>query len=252
MFGHVKGAFTGASARNEGIIQAAKGGTLFLDEIDSIPLLMQAKLLRLLEEKEFKQLGMNRIEKADVRIIAAARCDLRGKVQDKSFRDDLFYRLNVVSLHLPPLRERADDIPLLADHFLSKYSVQLSKPISGFGPGVLPVLMKYDWPGNIRELENAIYRSVAMCQGSYVELRDLNLLYPTFQAHDVSVQSFKKAKADAVANFERHFIACLLAEHNGNISSAARAAQKHRRAFWQLMKKHGMKPNGAFAESSDN
>ncbi|MCL4704876.1 sigma-54 dependent transcriptional regulator [bacterium] len=242
LFGHVKGAFTGATVCQEGLIQATAGGTLFLDEIDSIPLLMQAKLLRFLEEKEFKPLGLNRITKADVRIVSAARGDLRKKAYDGSFRDDLFYRLNVVSLFLPPLRERLSDIPLLAEHFLQKYSTQLSKSVTGFGTGVLSEFTQHNWPGNIRELEYTVYHAVAVCQTPTIQVRDLNLPHLHAAESKPTAQSFKKAKAEAVANFERQFITRLLIEHGGNISRAARATHKHRRAFWDLMKKYGINP----------
>jgi len=239
LFGHVKGAFTGATARQEGIIQAAAEGTLFLDEIDSILPLVQAKLLRFLEEKEFKVLGLNRLEKADVRIVAAARSDLRKKIQEGAFRDDLFYRLNVVSLFIPPLRERINDIPLLAEHFLQKYSTQMSKPVTGFDSDVLSLLTRYHWPGNIRELENAVYHAVAVCQTPTIQFRDLNLPHIHAAESKPPVQFFKEAKAEAIASFERQFITNLLIEHRGNIS---RAAHKHRRAFWELMKKYGIQP----------
>lgn len=250
-FGHVKGAFTGATVCQEGLIQAAAGGTLFLDEIDSIPLVMQAKLLRVLEEKEFKPLGLNRITKADVRIVSAARCDLRKKVHDGSLRDDLFYRLNVVSLFLPPLRERISDIPLLAGHFLQKYSGQLFKPITGFDPEVLNEFAQCNWPGNIRELENAVYHAVAVCQTSTIKVCDLNLPHLHVAESAPLSQSFKQAKSEAVANFERQFIARLLIEHGGNISRAARAAHKHRRAFWELMKKYGINPQSQVLSASN-
>lgn len=245
MFGHFKGAFTGANTRSEGIIQAASGGTLFLDEIDSIPLLMQAKLLRFLEEKEFKPLGSNHIEKADVRIVAAARGDLREKSQQGVFREDLFYRLNVISLFLPPLRDRIDDIPLLAKHFLKKYAGQLGKPVTGFGPGVMELLIRHNWPGNIRELENAVYHAVTVCHLREIQCRDLNLPPTRAAASKTLSQSFKTAKAEAVASFESQFITRLLLDYGGNVSRAARAAGKHRRAFWELMKKYKIEPQKA-------
>jgi transcriptional regulator with PAS, ATPase and Fis domain len=231
LFGHVKGAFTGAIERKEGIIQAAAGGTIFLDEIDSISPPVQAKLLRFLEEKEYKPLGLNRLAKAEVRVVAAARGDLRKKVQEGSFRDDLFYRLNVVS-------ERKGDIPLLAEHFLRKYSSQLAKPVRSFGPSVLDRLACYNWPGNIRELENAVCHAVAVCQDPIIYLNDLGL--PQINAPHPEKQplTFKEAKAHAIENFERQYIVKLLIEHAGNVSQAAHSAHKHRRAFWELMKKY--------------
>lgn len=240
LFGHVKGAFTGAIERKEGIIQAAADGTIFLDEIDSISPSVQAKLLRFLEEKEYKPLGLNRLAKAEVRVVAAARGDLRKKIQEGSFRDDLFYRLNVVSLFLPPLRERKGDIPLLAEHFLRKYSSRLAKSVRDFGPGVLDRLACYNWPGNIRELENAICHAVAVCQGPIIYLSDLGLPPINASHPEKPPLTFKEAKASAIENFERQYIVKLLIEHAGNVSQAAHAAHKHRRAFWELMKKYNI------------
>ena len=247
LFGHAKGAFTHAIERREGLIKSANRGTLFLDEVDSIPPAMQAKLLRFLEEREFRPLGMSQTFKADVRIVAAGRHDLAKRVHEGTFRDDLFYRLNVVSLLLPALRHRRQDIPLLARHFVRKYARQLSKRVVGFGGGVVGQLINYDWPGNIRQLENTIYHSVVVCQNSTIGLRDLHLDYGTERETDVHPEnlSFKEAKAKAVQEFERHYITALLRQHNGNISRAARSAQKHRRAFWELIKKHDIQPQQA-------
>lgn len=242
LFGHVKGAFTGATERQAGLVQAAAGGTLFLDEVDSLATAMQAKLLRFLEEKEYKPLGLNQMTKADVRIIAAARHDLRRKVHEGTFRDDLFYRLNVVSLFLPPLRERRSDIPLLARHFLQHYATQLAKPVTDFGPEVLDALERHSWPGNIRELENVVQHAVAVCQTHCIHLHDLDLQQIQVVPAEKPARSFKDAKAEAIANFERQFIIELLRAHKGNISHAAIAAHKNRRAFWEMMRKHRINP----------
>ncbi|MCG8604538.1 sigma-54 dependent transcriptional regulator [bacterium] len=247
LFGHAKGAFTHAVERREGLIKSANRGTLFLDEVDSIPPSMQAKLLRFLEEREFRPLGMSQTFKADVRILAAGRDDLAQKVEDGTFRDDLFYRLNVVSLLLPALRHRRQDIPVLAMHFVRKYARQLSKRIIGFGGGVISQLTNYDWPGNIRQLENTIYYAVVVCNGSTINLRDLHIGSDRINQSDLPAENlpFKEAKAKAVQEFERQYITNLLQQHNGNISQAARSAQKHRRAFWELIKKHGIQPKPA-------
>jgi two-component system, NtrC family, response regulator GlrR len=243
LFGHARGAYTGATEQREGLIQAANHGTLFLDEVDSLAPLQQAKLLRFLEEHEFKPLGMNRTCKADVRIVAAGLADLWKKVQAGKFRDDLFYRLNVISVYLPPLRERKGDIPLLAEHFLQKYAEQLHKRLTGFGAGVRSVLENYPWPGNIRQLENTINHAVAVAQHSVIHLSDLNLT--TSHEHEFvpSPKSFKADKAKLIADFERRYLTELLAAHGGNISQAAHAAHKDRRSFWGLLKKYHIDPH---------
>lgn len=243
LFGHAKGAYTGATEQREGLIQAANHGTLFLDEVDSLALLLQAKLLRFLEEHEFKPLGVNRLCKADVRIVAAGLADLSKKVQAGKFRDDLYYRLNIVSVYLPPLRERKDDIPLLAEHFLRKYAEQLHKRLTGFGAGVCSVLENYPWPGNIRQLENTIYHAVAVAQSHVIHLSDLNLTTSRENELAPYSKSFKTDKAQLIADFERRYLTELLAEHGGNISQAARAAHKDRRSFWALLKKYHIDPH---------
>jgi len=238
LFGHVKGAFTGSVGQQDGLIKAADGGTLFLDEIDSISAMIQAKLLRFLENKEFKPLGLNKVMKADVRIIAAAKKDLRKLVDDDIFRDDLFYRLNVVPLRLPALKERKDDIPRLVDHFIKKFSAELSKKIAGLGPGVLNILLRYTWPGNVRELQNVILHAVAVCKSTKITLGDIEL--PDISDRNFTSKSFSAAKAEVIANFEQQYITDFLIANAGNISRAASAAQKHRRAFWELMRKHNI------------
>jgi transcriptional regulator with PAS, ATPase and Fis domain len=249
LFGHAKGAYTGASEQREGLIQAANHGTLFLDEVDSLAPSLQAKLLRFLEEHEFKPLGMSRLYKADVRIVAAGLADLWKKVQAGKFRDDLYYRLNVISVYLPPLRERKSDIPLLAEHFLQKYAEQMHKRLTGFGAGVRSVLENYLWPGNIRQLENTIQHAVAMAQPPVIHLSDLNLT-PLRENETTSPnKSFKADKAKLIADFERRYLSELLAEHGGNISQAARAVGKDRRSFWGLLKKYRIDPH---ADSNAN
>lgn len=243
LFGHAKGAYTGATEQREGLIQAAHHGTLFLDEVDSLAPLVQAKLLRFLEEHEFKPLGVNRLCKADVRIVAAGLADLWKKVQAGRFRDDLYYRLNVISVYLPSLRERKGDIPLLAEHFLQKYAEQLHKRLSGFGAGVRSVLENYPWPGNIRQLENTIYHAVAVAQSPVIHLSDLNLTTSHENELALSQKSFKADKAQLIADFERRYLTDLLAEHGGNISQAARATHKDRRSFWALLKKYHLNPH---------
>jgi len=172
LFGHEKGAFTGAVQRNEGRFAQANGGTLFLDEIGEIPTHVQVKLLRVLQEGEVERLG-GRTEKVDIRLVAATNQDLRAAVDEGRFREDLFYRLNVIALRLPPLRERADDVALLADHFLSVYAARNGRQMAGYSEDALSALANYQWPGNVRELENTVERAVVLCRGETVTLQDL-------------------------------------------------------------------------------
>jgi DNA-binding NtrC family response regulator len=173
LFGHEKGSFTGAVARKEGRFELADGGTLFLDEIGEISPAVQVKLLRVLQQREFERVGGTQTIKVDVRIVAATHRDLAAEVKTGRFREDLFYRLNVVSVTLPPLRERKSDIPALVSHFLEKYGDSYGKPVKGLAPGTLQALLAHDWPGNIRELENAIERAVVLAQGSELTADDL-------------------------------------------------------------------------------
>jgi two-component system response regulator GlrR len=233
-FGHESQAFTGASSRHLGLVSEADGGTLFLDEIDSAPLPFQAKLLRLLQHQEFRLVGSTKLCHANVRVIAAANSDLESAIADGKFRRDLYYRLDVLRLDLPPLRKRREDIPLLAQHFLEKYSRLFNKRIAGLSRSAFDLLSSYGWPGNIRELENIIQRAVVLCQQD--ELTPAHIELPARAG--ASDQSFRAQKAAVIDEFERTYLIRLLTEHNGNITKAALAAGKNRRAFFQLMKKH--------------
>ncbi|MFQ5723837.1 MAG: sigma-54-dependent transcriptional regulator [Terriglobia bacterium] len=173
LFGYVKGAFTGATQNKQGLFQAADGGTLFLDEIAEMSLAMQVKLLRALQDRTVRPLGSTNEQRVDVRVIAATNRDLRQLVTEKTFREDLYYRISVIPLRVPPLRERTDDIPVLTLHFLQRYSEQMSKPVRGIAPDALRALQEYPWPGNVRELENAMERAVALEMGGEISLRDL-------------------------------------------------------------------------------
>lgn len=232
LFGHERGAFTSAFALQAGLIEEANGGTLFLDEIDSLPPQAQVKLLRFLQEKEYKPLGSARLRKADVRIIAASNLDLKKAIQDGKMRQDLFYRLNVISLMLPPLRERRDDIPLLCRYFVAKYSAEFDKDLTGIASDAMRVLMAYSWPGNVRQLQHLIERATVMAEGSELTSKDLDI--PISQ----DCESLKEAKAKEIAKFEKNYIQGLLSVCNGNITRAAEVAQKNRRALWQLIQKH--------------
>lgn len=234
LFGHERGAFTSAMTLQAGLIEEANGGTLFLDEIDCLPALAQVKLLRFLQEKEYKPLGSTKIRRADVRIMAASNLNLEQAVAAGKMRQDLFYRLNIISLTLPPLRERREDIPLLSRYFVGKYSAEFNKEITGLSRDAMHLLMTYNWPGNVRELEHLIERATVMSDGSLLQAEDLAL--PASQT--AGRESLQEAKAKEIARFEKNYIHGLLRLCGGNITRAAQVAQKNRRAFWQLIQKH--------------
>lgn len=235
LFGHQRGAFTGASQFQPGVIHEADGGTLFLDEVGSLPLLAQVKILRFLQDKEYRPLGSTKSCRADIRIIAAANSPLENAVKARVFREDLYYRLNIMAFSLPPLRSRRDDIPTFAWHFLAKYSSDYGKPITEILPDAFHKLLHHEWPGNVRELEHTIERAVLFSQQGAIRGSDLGL--PAEQTPQPP-PSFQEAKARVVAQFEKDYIEGLLVAYNGNVSRAAKAAQKNRRAFWELIRKH--------------
>ncbi len=239
LFGHVRGAYTDARDTAKGLISAAEKGTLLLDEVDALPLPAQATLLRFLQDKEYRPVGSAHGVTANVRVIAATNADLRRRVAERSFRDDLFHRLNILSLHIPPLRERPEDVVLLAAHFLARDSARLGRHGMTFAPGALDRLAGYEWPGNIRELEAVIQRAVVMSPGLLIREPDFQLDY---LAPKIRTASMREAKREAVSRFERTYLTQMLAEHQGNISWAARAAGKERRAFQRLIRKHGLTP----------
>lgn len=235
LFGHTEGAFTGASKSKHGLIREAEGGTLFLDEVDCLPLLAQVKLLRFLQDKEYRPLGSTKTCGANVRTIAASNANLEEAVRLGKLRQDLYYRLNIVSLVLPPLRDRLDDILLIASHFLSQYADEFDKPQPQFSKEAIEKLLLYDWPGNVRELEHVILRAVVLSEQNVIEASEIDL--PDSQPPQQS-ESFQKAKSRIVAQFEKSYIERLLLSHGGNITRAANASQKNRRTFWQLIRKH--------------
>jgi two-component system, NtrC family, response regulator GlrR len=234
LFGHERGAFTGANTARPGLIEEAEGGTLFLDEIDCLPLMAQVKLLRFLQEKEYRRLGSSRVRHADVRVITATNKTLEEAVQNGSLRQDLYYRLNVVSIVLPPLRERREDIPFLVYHFLAKYASEFHEEVKTLTAEAIQKLAFYGWPGNVRELEHTVERAVMFCKGPRIGEEDIVLPGQTRWCSE----SFQQAKAKIVRQFERDYIQRLLLSHDGNISKAAQAARKNRRAFWELIRKH--------------
>jgi two-component system response regulator GlrR len=235
LFGHERGAYTGASSSYIGLIREAEAGTLFLDEINCLPTTAQVKLLRFLQNREYRPVGSTKTCKADVRIIAATNEDLKQAVKKGDFRHDLYYRLNVIPLHIPPLRYRLGDVILLAHHFLSKFAVDFNKDVKAFSSNAIQLLLSYDWPGNVRELEHAVERAVVLSTQSVIQKTDLSL--SDFET-PVRQVSFREMKSRIIEQFEKTYIRELLLVYQGNITKAAQAAQKDRRAFWQLIRKH--------------
>ena len=237
LFGHERGAFTGASSARGGLIQEAEQGTLFLDEVDSLPQLAQVKLLRFLQNKEFRPLGSTKVIIGDVRIVAASNANLEQAVADGTLRRDLYYRLNVVPISLPPLRERSSDILLLARHFLAKFAAKLNSPAEEFSPEAERKLMLYGWPGNVRELEHVVERVVVLCTEKTIQQ---DRIVFSGANDDLAQLSFSEMKARVVSQFETNYLQSLLLAYKGNISRAAEAAHKERRTFWELIRKHNI------------
>ncbi|NOT53018.1 MAG: sigma-54-dependent Fis family transcriptional regulator [Deltaproteobacteria bacterium] len=233
LFGHDRGAFTGAVAATVGLIREADGGTLFLDEIDALPVLAQVKLLRFLQEKEYRPLGSTKMQHVDLRVVAATNVSIEQEVKEGKFRQDLYYRLNIIPMTLPRLCERKEDIPILARHFLLKYAGEFKKTVTAFSAVAMRQLLLYAWPGNVRELEHIVQRAVVLSQQEIISEEALRLP----EVSPSQCLSFKEAKASAVAQFERSYLLELLGAHQGSVTQAARTAQKHRRALWQLIYK---------------
>jgi DNA-binding NtrC family response regulator len=242
LFGHYKGAFTSAWTAQPGFLAEAESGTLFLDEIEALPLAAQVKLLRFLQDRTYSVLGSPKLKKSDVRIIASTNVDLTRRIYEGAFREDLFYRLSVLVLNLPPLRERNGDVPLLAQHFWNAYTETSGTPRRTLSPATLEALKSYSWPGNVRELENVIQRIVVLTEDDVVEPHDLPIPLSLSQS---AAASHKEAKARAIEQFERTYIAGLLQKHNGNVTQAAREAKKDRRAMGRLIKKYRVPKAGS-------
>ena len=235
LFGYEEGAFTGATRSKKGIFVLAHKGTLFLDEISEMPATMQAKLLRVLETKEFHPLGSEKVVKVDVRIIVASNKHLEEEVEKGTFRKDLFYRIHVIPIKLPPLREKKEDILLLAEFFLQKCTKKMKKEMKGFSTSASQKLMLYHWPGNVRELENTIERAVAM---SIKDVITEDMILPTQEIEKKSLQPLKSAKDD----FEKDYLVQLIRLTKGNVTQAAKLAGKYRADLYDLLKKHNLKP----------
>lgn len=245
LFGHKRGAFTGAIADKKGLFEEADTGTIFLDEIGEIPLSTQVKLLRVLQEGEIRPVGGNQNKHIDVRLVAATNQDLTKRVAEGKFREDLYYRLNVIQVGLAPLRERPEDVPLLAYHFLQKYSKKLDKAVDKIAIDALQVLQNYPWTGNVRELENVMERATVMVQGDTISIRDLpprvlgESVYLTEEpmSADLSNFSYQEAKERALWAFNRAYLANLLRQTCGNLSNAAEKAGMDRSNFKKIVKK---------------
>jgi PAS domain S-box-containing protein len=243
LFGHKAGAFTDARADRIGRIAAAEKGTLFLDEIGDLSTHLQVRLLRVLQEKTYEPLGSNKTIHADIRIVAATNKDLTEMVKKGLFREDLYYRINVVKLTLPPLRERREDIPLLVDHFLERFNRLSGKEIVGVSQEVLSILMAYDFPGNVRELENIIEHGTVLCQGGLIESQHLpDYLQPTRSFKETGAQEAVSSKRVKWVDMEREFILQVLKENNWNRQAAARELGIGRQTLWRRVKRLNIKP----------
>ena len=255
LFGHVGGAFTGARQHRAGLVEEAEGGTLFLDEVDTLSPPCQVKLLRLLQEKEYRRLGESRTRRANVRIVAATNADLLAAVRERRLREDLFFRLRVFPLEIPPLRARPEDIEPIRDECVARYAAAYRLPPVVFGDAAVERMLHYSWPGNVRELENCVRYLTCLQLTRPAAPADLPLLdvsdgddegeADATAAMRVFVERpLREAKRDLVSMFEREYLDHALRATNGNIARAARRSGKARRAFFELMRKHGMQASG--------
>lgn len=235
LFGHVKGAFTGAARDHMGLFQSAQGGTVFLDEIGDMPVALQVKLLRVLQERTVRPVGATKSIPVDVRIISATHRDLETGIREGRFREDLYYRLNVVSFDVPPLRDRREDITLLATHFLTQLATRYGKTINAISAEALARLVEYDWPGNVRELVNVVEQAVALSTAPIVSVA---LIDNALRGPSTELQPFEKARGQ----FERDYLARLLKMTNGNVTHAARLAKRNRTEFYKLLHRHHLQP----------
>ena len=235
LFGYKKGAFTGAYQNKTGFLVQAQGGTFFFDEISEMSFNMQAKLLRVLEEKTITPLGGSKPVKLDIRILTASNKNLESEVKNRRFRQDLFYRIYVIVINLPPLRDRKEDIPLLAKHFLNKYLTLTNKTISGFSPSAIQKLLRHHWPGNVRELENTVEAAVALATEDVI---GDEMILQTHQIAEKGLKSLKEAKQE----FERDYLIQLIEFARGNVTRAAKLAGKYRADLYDLLKKYNINP----------
>ena len=241
LFGHVRGAFTDATSSEKGLVAEAEGGTLILDEVDTLSPAAQAKLLRFLQSGEYRPLGSSRSVTANVRIIASTNTDLFDRVKAKLFRDDLFYRLNALSMIIPPLRERMDDILHLSNHFLAQYAKERNTERRSVSSEALRKLMAYEWPGNVRELEGLILRTLVLTTSTTLQPEDIYLPQQVLKPTQENAR-LRQAKTTMIQNFELNYLTKLLASHHGNITHAAKAAGKQRTTLQRLVRKYSLNP----------
>jgi DNA-binding NtrC family response regulator len=244
-FGHARGAFTGAAGAKAGLFEEAEGGTLFLDEVGELPFQTQVKLNRALQEREIRRVGGNDPVKVDVRVIAATHRELRAEASAGRFREDLFYRLHVFPVRLPPLRERLEDVPLLAAHFLEKHARAFRRDVTGLEPDALAALTAYAWPGNVRELENAVERAVAVARGPLIARDDLpaELSAPSAAPSGAALAAlpYREAVEQVRERFSREYLLALMREFKGNVTKAAERARVERETLHRLLKRHGIR-----------
>jgi transcriptional regulator with PAS, ATPase and Fis domain len=237
LFGHEKGSFTGAHRLHYGKFELANGGTLFLDEIGELRYDLQSKLLRAIQENEIERIGGNRLIPVKVRLIAATNANLLEKIKNKQFREDLYYRLNVVPIHVPPLRERIEDLPRLAELFLDRYNKKFNRHVKAFKPEIFETLITYDWPGNIRELENFVERIVAITNKDYVGFTDIPLEYQLHKVEKTEVREGEELLQKTLDAFEKNFILRILEEEDWNQTQAAKRLGVHRKTLEYKVKR---------------
>jgi two-component system response regulator AtoC len=246
LFGYEKGAFTGADHRKRGLLELADGGTLLLDEIGEMSMNLQARLLRVLQERVFRRLGAEKVISVNIRLISSTNRDLEARVRQEQFRSDLLFRLNVVNVQMPPLRERQGDVAILCQHFLEIHARNLGRSAIGLSPEAIQALEHYHWPGNVRELQNILERAVVLNEGGVISVADLPDFIPeTVEGRDQigGRTAYKTVRSAWLDSQGKQYFSELLARHKGNVSSAAREAQISRKSFYQLMKKFDLEPN---------
>ena len=243
LFGHIKGAFTDAYRDQIGLVKEAEHGTLFLDEIGVASPFVQVKLLRLLQNREYRPVGDCRRHKAHMRVIAATNRDLKSLLEDDKFRKDLFYRLNVVAIHMPPLRERKEDILLLVEHFQERYAREYGKPVRDLTREAIRRLLAYSWPGNIRQLEHEVQRAVVMSEDAEIGAGSFQFATSRSESQDSELENFNIAKKRTIDSFARNYLSQLLRQCGGNVVIAARFAGKSRTGLWNLLKRYEIQPS---------
>ena len=250
LFGHEKGAFTGASQSKRGLLESANGGTVFFDEIGELNAELQSKLLRVLQERAFRRLGGEKLIEVNVRVVCCTNRDLEAEARQGRFRQDLLYRLNVVTISLPPLRERGGDIAVLTQYFLQKFCQAANKGPVQISPDALLALEHHDWPGNVRELRNVVERAIVMCEDHAVHLRDLPEALRRRAGEDLHAgPGYKTMREQWVDVQGRQYLVSLLQRHNGNVSAAAREAQISRKSLYELMHRFDIEPRHAAADA---